>query len=414
MKITVDHDSSKELPSIQALLKTLMKYGASDLHLKAGRPPLLRISGKLFPTKLPKLTSESVKRLCFSLMNEKQIHRLEEDLHIDFSYGLKGVARFRANIFYQRGTLSGTIRMIPLAIPSLKSLELPNVVADLCMKERGLLLVTGATGSGKSTTLAAMINHMNEHRRSHIVTLEDPIEFIYHDVRSSVSQREIGTDTHDLKEALRAALRQDPDVIVMGEMRDAETIATAVSAAETGHLVLSTLHTTDASNSLDRIIDALPEKSQNQIRLQLASSLVGILSQRLVEKQTGNGRALAMEIMLNSPTIQRLIIEHKLKEIPNAIKSSKDYYKMQTMNQALAKLVQTNQISAAEAYRNSTNPDELKLDLSGFSTQEDGAVKQAPESLMQNQGERVDTDSGIDLDRSFEDSLKNNGSHEGS
>lgn len=244
--------------SIQSLLKGLVKHKASDLHVKVGRPPLYRINGKLLPAKLPPLSGEDVKRLAYSTMTQKQIKEFEENMQIDFGYLVPGLARFRANVFLQKGTLAFVIRVVPLEVPVLGSLGLPRVVGEIALKPRGLLLVTGATGSGKSTSLAAMVEHINRNMRSHIVTIEDPIEYIYEDKMSTVSQREVGVDAMSMQHALRGALRQDPDVIVIGEMRDFATIQTAITAAETGHLVVSTLHTNTAAQALDRIIDSFP------------------------------------------------------------------------------------------------------------------------------------------------------------
>jgi twitching motility protein PilT len=363
-----------KLASIHSLLKGLVKHGASDLHVKAGRPPLYRINGKLLPAKLPPLSTEDVRRLAYSSMTQKQIKEFEENLQIDFGYLVPGLARFRANVFMQKGTLAFVIRMVPLEVPEIGSLRLPEVVAELALKPRGLLLVTGATGSGKSTTLAAMVDHINRHSRSHIVTIEDPIEYIFEDKIGTVSQREVGVDAVSMQMALRGALRQDPDVIMIGEMRDFATIQTAITAAETGHLVVSTLHTNTAAQSLDRIIDSFPADAQNQLRLQLASSLIGVVTQRLVRRADGKGRVVACEVLTKSPTVEKLILDNRLVDIEEAMEGSNLYYKMQSMNQALEKLVREGSITEEEAILNSDKKEDLELKLSGMVAASQGGV----------------------------------------
>jgi len=355
--------------SIQSLLKGLVKHKASDLHVKVGRPPLYRINGKLLPAKLSPLSGEDVKRLAYSTMTQKQIKEFEEGMQIDFGYLVPGLARFRANVFMQKGTLAFVIRVVPLEVPVLASLDLPAVVGELALKPRGLLLVTGATGSGKSTTLAAMVEHINRSSRSHIVTIEDPIEFIFDDKLSTVSQREVGVDAISMQAALRGALRQDPDVIMIGEMRDFNTIQTAITAAETGHLVVSTLHTNTASQALDRIIDSFPSEAKNQLRLQLANSLLGVVTQRLVRRADGNGRVAACEILLKSPTVEKAILENRISDLDAAVEGSNLYYKMQSMNQALEKLIRDGVISQEEGLLNSDKKEDLILKLSGMTTQ---------------------------------------------
>lgn len=360
--------------SIHSLLKGLVKHKASDLHVKVGRPPLYRINGKLLPAKLPALSGEDVKRLAYSTMTQKQIKDFEEDLQIDFGYLVPGLARFRANVFMQKGTLAFVIRVVPLEVPVLTSLGLPQVVQELCLKPRGLLLVTGATGSGKSTSLAAMVEHINRNARAHIVTIEDPIEFIYEDKMSTVSQREVGVDALNLQTALRGALRQDPDVIMVGEMRDFATIQLAITAAETGHLVVSTLHTNTAAQALDRIIDSFPADAKNQLRLQLANSLLGVINQRLVRRADGNGRVIACEILSKSPTVEKLVLENRISDIEAAMESSNLYYKMQSMNQALEKLIRDGVITQEEGLANSDKKEDLTLKLSGMVQQSQGGV----------------------------------------
>lgn len=352
--------------SLESLLKGLVKHKASDLHLKAGRPPIYRINGDLIPTKLPRMSNEQIKDLAYGMMNSKMQVQLERDMQIDFGYTVQGLSRFRANVFIQRGTISLVIRIVPLGVPSIDKLSLPPVVKELFLKDRGLILVTGATGSGKSTTLAAALEYINQNRRCHIVTIEDPIEFMFQDKLSSVSQREIGTDALEYQSALKAALRQDPDVIMVGEMRDHDTIQTAISASETGHLVMSTLHTNTAAKSVDRIIDSFPGESKNQVRLQLATTLLAVISQRLIPKIDGDGLACACEVLVKSPSVERLIIENKIDEIENAIETSGTYYKMQTMNQSISDLVKRGVISMEEAVRYSDKPEDLRLKMSGM------------------------------------------------
>lgn len=351
---------------LDELLQMLVERRASDLHLKVGRPPLLRIAGKIVPTELERLTPDDTKNLIYPIMNTYQIQKFEENWEIDFSYGLQELARFRVNIFFQRGVVGAVLRMIPYNIPTLDELGLPAILKDLSLKGQGLILVTGPTGCGKSTTLAAMINHVNANRECHIITIEDPIEFVYKDNRSEINQRELGLDTKSFSEALRHILRQDPDVILLGEMRDIETISTAVTAAETGHLVFSTLHTNDATQSVDRIIDSFPSHQQQQIRMQLSLSLQGIISQKLVRRADGKGRCSAVEVLINSPTIKKMIEEGNTSQIHKAIESSVTYYRMQTLNQALVKLVEGKVITLEEALRSTNNPDELKLNLKGI------------------------------------------------
>ena len=352
--------------SIHSLLKGLVKHKASDLHVKAGRPPLYRINGKLMPAKLPPLTVDEVKRLAYATMTDKQRSDFEENLQIDFGYLVPGLARFRANVFTQKGTIAFVIRVVPLEVPLLESLNLPKIVSEISHTPRGLLLVTGATGSGKSTTLAAVVEHINRSQRCHIVTIEDPIEYIFEDKMGTVSQREVGVDALNMQSALRGALRQDPDVIMIGEMRDFQTMQLAISAAETGHLVVTTLHTNTAAQSIDRILDSFPPDAKNQTRLQLASCLVGVVSQRLVKRADGNGRIVACEVMTKSPTIEKMILENRLSELEVNMESSNHYYKMQTMNQALAKMVVDGVITKEEALLHSDKREDLNLKLSGM------------------------------------------------
>lgn len=353
------------------LVRALIKYNASDLHLKIGRPPLYRINGKLIPAKMEELSQEHVERIVFGILSSKQRAALEEKRQIDLSFHMKDLGRFRCHVFYQRGGISAAVRTIPIAIPSLQDLGIPLVMQELAQRPRGLLLVTGATGSGKSTTMAGLVQFINETSQVHILTIEDPIEFVYRDMRASVTQREVGSDTHSLEEGLYAGLRQDPDVIMIGELRDRNMIQLALSAAESGHLVISTMHTNDAASTIDRMLEVFPAADQNQVRVQLAACLIGVCSQQLLLRADGTGQVPACEIMVKSPAIESYIVKNELDRIPEAIENSNNYYKMQSMNQALQKLVNAGTITAEEALKSSSNADDLKLQLSGV-TREQG------------------------------------------
>ena len=353
-------------PSMKYLLHALVKHGASDLHLKANRPPMYRINGKIVSAKMAELSTEGVKEILFSILNERLIRDFERNLQVDCSFQIEGIGRFRANVYMQRGTIAGAVRMIPLSIPTFDSLGLPSVLKELAVKKRGLILVTGATGSGKSTTMASMINYINEHRYAHVVTIEDPIEFIHGDRKCTVSQRELGTDSNSIHDALMGALRQDPDIIAIGEMRQPETIETALTAAETGHLVISTLHTNDAKSSINRIIDVFPAAAKNQVRIQLSACLLAVVSQKLVPRADGEGRVPACEVMIKSPTIENLILQNEVEKIDEAIATSTTYYKMQTFNQSLERLVMAGIITNEDAIFASNSPEDLKLRLAGF------------------------------------------------
>lgn len=354
--------------SIEELLNILIERKGSDLHLKVGRPPLTRIHGRLIPTELKVLTPVDTKELIYSMLNPVQIQRFEKELELDISYTYKNMARFRVNVFRQRGVVGAVIRMIPYKIPAINELGLPAVLKDLASKDKGLILVTGPTGCGKSTTLAALIDYINSTRECHIITIEDPIEFVYQDNLSAINQREIELDTKSFKDALKHVLRQDPDVILIGEMRDLETMSIAMTAAETGHLVFSTLHTNDAVQSVDRIIDSFPVNQQQQIRIQLSLVLQGVISQRLLNRADGSGRVAAVEIMINSPTIKKLIEEGKTSEIHKAIESSVLYYRMQTLDQSLIELYNNGLIVFEEALSVSTDAEELKRMSKGIDT----------------------------------------------
>ncbi len=361
--------------TLQYLVRALVKYGASDLHLRPGRPPLYRLQGKLVAAKMEELSLSQIEGLLYPVLSERQREKLRDVRQVDLSFSLStsGDAdgtRFRCNLFFQKGQLSAAIRMIPAVVPAIATLGLPAVLVELCSRERGMILVTGVTGSGKSTTLASMIQYINEMQPCHIITIEDPIEFVHRDLRAVVTQREVGSDTPSLQEALRGGLRQDPDVIMIGEMRDPETISTALTAAETGHLVLSTLHTSDAKGAIDRILDVFPGNERGQVRAQLASSLVAVIAQQLVERADGKGRVPACEVLIKSPAVESYIREGKHEKIPDAIASSGNYYKMQTMNQSLHALIQAGTITEEVALRCSLQPEDLRLLLSGMIREE--------------------------------------------
>jgi twitching motility protein PilT len=346
---------------IEELLKVLVEKGGSDLHLKFNRPPLMRIKGELIPSDLPVISKDGMKAMLYSTLTELQIKKLENERELDFSFFVEGLARFRGNIFHQMGHLGAVFRAIPVRIKTVEELNLPSVLNDLVQRKQGIILVTGPTGSGKSTTLAAMIHRINETRHDHVITIEDPIEFVHTDKTSVINQREIGNDTRSFSEALKRALRQDPDIILVGEMRDAETISIAMTAAETGHLVLSTLHTNDAKQSIDRIIDTFPPEQQHQVRMQLAMTLCATVSQRLVRTSDGKGRVAAIEIMINTPTIRKLIEEGKIGMIDKIMAESASLYKMQTYNQHLFQLVKDGIITREDALSISLNPNDLKI-----------------------------------------------------
>ncbi|HVE39222.1 MAG TPA: type IV pilus twitching motility protein PilT [Planctomycetota bacterium] len=360
---------------IDAILRELVNRRGSDLHLKVNRPPLMRISSDLLPSEFPPLSKEDMEAVLRKLVGDRGWKTLEEDYEVDASYEIADVARFRLNAFKEREKFGAALRVIPLTSPTIDGMGLPAVLKDICQAPQGLVLVTGPTGSGKSTSLAAMISHINDTQPLHIVTIEDPIEFVYTDKMCTIRQRQLGNDVKSLSEALRRVLRQDPDVILMGEMRDPETIELAMHAAETGHLVFSTLHTNDAKQSIDRIITTFPADAHGQIRAQMALALQAVVSQRLVKRADGSGRVAAMEIMINSPQIRELIQEGKTSSIEKAMASSGDYYRMQTFNQALAKMVNDRSISEAEAMAVSTSPNDLKLLLKGVSSGRVGSDK---------------------------------------
>ncbi|HEV7376236.1 MAG TPA: type IV pilus twitching motility protein PilT [Pyrinomonadaceae bacterium] len=363
---------------IDDLLRFATNHGASDLHLKAGAFPYMRVGGELRPVvDTQPLTQEDTLDMAFLMMSNRQKQRFKEVSEVDIAYGLSGVGRFRANIFQQRGTVGIVLRVIPDSTRSTSSLGLPPVIDKIADEQRGLILVTGATGSGKSTTLAAMIDRINATRSGHIVTIEDPIEFLHRDKRSFVTQREVDVDTRSFAEALRGALRQDPDVILVGEMRDLETIETALTAAETGHLVLSTLHTLDATETITRVVSSFPSHQQKSVRLQLAGILKAVISMRLVRAAKGRGRVPAIEVMISTGLIRDYIInEEKTYLIREAIAAGTSQYGMQTFDQSLFHLQQSGLITLEEALRNASNADEFLMRASGIQSSTERAKEE--------------------------------------
>jgi twitching motility protein PilT len=347
-------------PTLNQLLKSMVEQGGSDLHITTNTPPQVRVDGQLKPLNLPPLTPTETKQLAYSILTDNQKHRLEESLEIDLSFGIKGLARFRANIFHQRGAIAGAFRQIPYEIRGFRELGLPPVIERLCEKPRGLILVTGPTGSGKSTTLAAMLDKVNRERSEHIVTIEDPVEYLHSHKRCIVNQREIHADTHGFTAALKSVLRQDPDVVLVGEMRDLETMEAALRIAETGHLTFATLHTNSAAQTINRIIDVFPAHQQGQIRAQLSLVLEGIFCQTLLPRAGGKGRALAMEILIPNSAIRNLIREDKVHQIYGMMQTGQAKHGMQTFNQALAALYFKRMITLETALARSSYPDELQ------------------------------------------------------
>lgn len=356
------------------ILKVALKGGASDIHCKAGLPPMFRVDGALVPLKNgERLLPDTLKKMAYGIMNPVQRERYESHHEADLAYGIPGLGRFRVNVFQQRGTVGIVFRVIPFSVKTVDQLHLPPVVANIALEHRGLILVTGTTGSGKSTTLAAMIEHINTNRTCHIVTVEDPIEFLLRDRRSIVNQREIGADTLSFAAAMRASLRQDPDVILVGEMRDLETVETALTAAETGHLVMSTLHTLDATETINRIISVFPPYQQRQVRLQLSSILKAVISQRLVPRADGRGRVPALEVMVASARIRECIADKdRTKEIHEAIAGGYTTYGMQTFDQSLMSLVKQGLVTYEEALNHVSNVDDFALRYKGISGTSDG------------------------------------------
>jgi twitching motility protein PilT len=346
--------------TLNQLLKSMVESGGSDLHITTNSPPQIRVDGVLKPLNLPPMTPTETKALAYSILTDNQKHRLEENLEIDFSFGIKGLARFRANVFHQRGAIAAAFRQIPYEIRTFRELGLPATIEKLCEKPRGLILVTGPTGSGKSTTLAAMLDKINRERHEHMVTIEDPVEYLHSHKKCIVNQRELHADTHSFSNALRSALRQDPDVVLIGEMRDHETVEAALRIAETGHLTFATLHTNSAAQTINRIVDIFPAHQQGQIRVQLSFVLEGIVCQSLLQKATGKGRAMAMEILIPNSAIRNLIREDKVHQIYGMMQTGQSKHGMQTFNQSLAALYFKRMISLPTALARSSYPDELQ------------------------------------------------------
>ncbi len=352
------------MANLHQLLKELVDKGGSDLHITTNTPPQIRLDGKLTPMNMPPLSGVDTKHLCYSVLTDAQKHKFEEENELDLSFGVKGLSRFRGNIFVQRGAVAAVFRVIPYKILTFEELGLPPVVKELACKPRGLILVTGPTGSGKSTTLASIIDYINVNRHDHIVTIEDPIEYLHPHKGCLVNQREVGADTNSFKNALKYVLRQDPDVVLIGELRDLETIEAALTLAETGHLCFATLHTNSCAQTMNRIIDVFPPYQQTQVRTQLSFVLEGVLSQTLIPRASGSGRALALEVMVPNPAIRNLIREDKIHQIYSQMQVGQDKFGMQTLNQCLFSLFTRRIITLEEALGRSTEPEELKQMLS--------------------------------------------------
>ncbi len=352
--------STENKPGMQVLLKAMVEAGASDLHITTGAPPMLRIDGKVSPLKLPPLGATDTKQLCYSILTDSQKRKFEEESELDLSFGVKGLSRFRGNLFIQRGALAGVFRRIPFKILTFDELGLPPVIREISRKPRGLVLVTGPTGSGKSTTLATIIDTINQERHDHIVTIEDPVEFIHKHKNCIVNQREVGADTQSFKKALKYILRQDPDVVLLGELRDLETIEAALTIAETGHLCFATLHTNGCVQTINRVVDVFPTHQQQQVRTQLSFVLEGVISQTLLPKIHGSGRALALEVMVPNVAIRALIRDDKVHQIYSQMQMGQEKFGMQTMNQSLFMLYHKKQISMEMALARSSDTEELK------------------------------------------------------
>ncbi len=378
-------------PKIDDFLRAATTSGASDLHVKAGSQPFIRIGGELRPVvDAPRLTQEDTLDMAFSMMSNRQKQRFKESNEVDIAYGVSGLGRFRANIFQQRGTVGMVLRVIPDTVRSVAELALPPVLEKIANERRGLILVTGTTGSGKSTTLAALVDLINGTRGGHIVTIEDPIEFLHRDRRSFVTQREIDVDTQSFAGALRSALRQDPDVILVGEMRDHETIETALTAAETGHLVLSTLHTLDATETIMRIVSSFAPHQQKSVRIQLAGILKAIVSMRLVRSARGSGRVPAVEVLTSTGLIRDYIInEEKTSLIRDAIAAGTSQYGMQTFDQSLFNLYSSGLITIEEALRGASNPDEFRLRVAGIRSSADQAREEMESRSSDNEPSEI-------------------------
>jgi twitching motility protein PilT len=364
--------------NLHQLLRAMIEKGASDMHITTGAPPLLRIDGAIVPLKIPALSPVETKQLCYSVLTEEQKIQFEKTKELDLSFGVKNLSRFRANVFLQRGAVSGAFRSIPFKILTFDELGLPPIIAELAARPRGLVLVTGPTGSGKSTTLASILDKINAETRQHIVTVEDPIEYLHPHKRSIVNQREVGSDTQTFKAALKYVLRQDPDVVLVGEMRDLETIEAALTIAETGHLVFATLHTNSALQSINRIIDVFPPHQQSQVRAQLSFVLEGVISQLLIPRAGTPGRCLALEVMVPNPAIRNLIREDKVHQIYSQMQIGQSKHGMQTLNQSLFSLFSRRMITLEEAMGRSNDVDELRNMIEGRGAPAPGAPGAPP------------------------------------
>jgi twitching motility protein PilT len=360
------------MASIYDLLQIMIEKGASDLHITTGSPPRLRVDGKIVPLDHPSLTPAETKSLCYSILTDNQKHKFEENSELDLSFGVKGLSRFRGNVFMQRGAVAGAFRTIPFEIRTFQDLMLPEIVNELVKRPRGLILVTGTTGSGKSTTLAAMVDRINSERYDHIITIEDPIEYLHGHKKCLINQREVNADTLSFRNALRYVLRQDPDVVLIGEMRDLETIEAALTVAETGHLTLATLHTNSAVQTINRIIDVFPPHQQEQIRVQLSFVLEGIIAQQLIPRKNGKGRVLAVELLIPNAAIRNLIREDKIHQIYSMMQTGQAKFGMQTMNQSLMELYTKGYLSYEDCIARSSVPDELITMLQRMSTAASG------------------------------------------
>ncbi len=383
---------------IDELLKIAIERDASDLHLKAGNHPIIRVHGSLVPlTSFPRLSSNDTQELGEQLMSDFQKTRLKEDFDIDLAYSLPGFGRFRGSIYMQRGSVAIALRIIPLEVKTVRQLLLPEVMEKIALYQRGLVLCTGTTGSGKTTTLAAMLDHINTNRRENIITIEDPIEYLHKDKKSTICQREVGMDVTSFSRGLRATLREDPDVILVGEMRDLDTVETAILAAETGHLVFSTLHTLDASESINRMVSVFAPHHQRQVRLQLGSILKAVISQRLIPRMDGQGRVPAVEVMISTPYIAECIQEkEKTGLIRDAITAGVSQYGMQTFDQSIFQLYRDGYISFEQGLRYSTNPDNFKLRVMGIQSTLDMALEEMEQKMskVDREGEGKGEDEG--------------------
>ena len=382
--------------NIDDILKIAIAMDASDVHLKAGGRPLLRVNGVLIPLEqFPPLSPKDTEALADQMMTESQQKRFKQDLDLDLAYSLSGFGRFRGSVFQQRGSVAIALRSIPFEIKPIRELYLPKVIEKIAGFERGLVLVTGSTGSGKTTTLASIIDHINTYRRKHIITIEDPIEFLHKDKKSTICQREVGWDVQDFPRGLRSALREDPDIILVGEMRDIDTIGTALMAAETGHLVISTVHTLDAPETVNRIVSVFPPHQQRQVRIQLASILTAVISMRLIQRLDGKGRVPAVEVMITTPYIRDCILERdKTALIRDTIASGVSQYGMQTFDQSLYYLFKEGYISFEEGILHSTSPDNFRLRVQGIQSASDMAMEEMEKKMGRTVGPEADKNKG--------------------